>query len=80
MRKDDAYWFEAKRYGIGWTLPVTWQGWSTVLVYFVLLAGGLWMLSGTQYRLPYIVAITALLIAIIVWKGEKPIRWRWGKD
>ena len=76
MPQNDRYWFEAKRYGIGWTLPVSWQGWLVVIAYLALLAGGLFLLSESQYRLPWIIAITALLIAVIVWKGEKPLRWR----
>jgi hypothetical protein len=24
------YWFPAKRYGWGWGLPVTWQGWAVL--------------------------------------------------
>jgi hypothetical protein len=39
MQIDGRYWFPAKRYGWGWGLPVTWQGW---LVAFIALtvAGG----------------------------------------
>ena len=80
MVEDHGCWFQAKRYGIGWTLPVTWQGWLIVLAYIALLAGGLLVLSESQYRLLYIIAITVLLIAVIVWKGERRLRWRWGRD
>ena len=31
------YWFPARRYGWGWGLPATWQGWL-VLAGYVLLA------------------------------------------
>jgi hypothetical protein len=27
MPQDPEYWFPAKRYGWGWGIPVTWQGW-----------------------------------------------------
>lgn len=80
MLQHDGYWFAAKRYGIGWTVPATWQGWLVLLLYLALLAGGLVLLSESLYRLPYVLGITAVLIAVIVWKGEKPLRWRWGKD
>ena len=80
MPRGDEYWFEAKRYGIGWALPVRWQGWLVLLAYFALLAGGLVVLSGSAYRLPYLIAITVVLIAVIAWKGEKPLRWRRGRD
>jgi hypothetical protein len=80
MPRRDEYWFEAKRYGIGWTLPVTWQGWLVVLAYIALSAVGLVGLSGSAYRLPYLIAITVLLIVVIAWKGERPLRWRRGRD
>ena len=35
------HWFAAKRYGVGWSLPVTWQGWATLFIYFALLVAGL---------------------------------------
>ena len=79
MAHDPTYWFEAKSYGIGWTLPVTWQGWLTVLAYFALLVGGLAALPASPSRVVYVIAITALLVAVVVWKGEKPFRWRWGR-
>jgi hypothetical protein len=80
MTEDDSFWFEAKRYGLGWTLPVTWQGWLVVLIYLVLLVTGLWAIAVPKYRLIYAIAISVLLVAVIVWKGEKPFRWRWGED
>jgi len=27
------YWFPAKKYGVGWALPSTWQGWITLILY-----------------------------------------------
>jgi len=29
---DNNYWFRAKRYGWGWGLPITWQGWVVFVV------------------------------------------------
>jgi hypothetical protein len=31
------YWFPAKRYGWGWGLPSTWEGWVVLAVYLALL-------------------------------------------
>jgi hypothetical protein len=73
------YWFEAKRFGIGWTLPATWQGWVTVLVYVGLLFVGLRGFATSSSRLIYVAALSVLLVLIIVWKGEKPVKWRWGR-
>ncbi len=78
MSEKPAYWFEAKRYGWGWTWPATWQGWAVVLVYAVLFVGGMLYVPG-EYRVIYVLAITAVLVAVAVWKGERPVRWRWGR-
>jgi hypothetical protein len=74
------YWFAAKRYGWGWGLPLTWQGWA---VY------GLWLVafvSGARYVrigphpvgwFVFIIAMLVILFSICRWKGE-PARWRFG--
>jgi hypothetical protein len=35
------YWFRAQRYGWGWGLPLTWQGWTTVFVYTIIIIAGI---------------------------------------
>ena len=79
--RNDTFWFKARRYGWGWGLPATWQGW---LVYgaFVALAG----LSAAAFLptqrvdafLACTAALTAVLIGICATKGERP-QWRWGR-
>ena len=76
------FWFPAKRYGWGWGLPVRWQGWVVFAVYAVFLYGGIYYLKEQAAPLPlliYVTALTAVLIAIMAAKGERPARWRWGK-
>ena len=31
---DSRYWFPAKRYGWGWGLPATWEGWAVMAGFF----------------------------------------------
>jgi hypothetical protein len=31
MGTEKHYWFRAKRYGLGWGLPCSWQGWAFFL-------------------------------------------------
>lgn len=74
------YWFPAKRYGWGWGLPSTWQGWAVLLVYFALVLGGIPVLHPTRgalVYLAYVLLLTAALIVICWLTGERP-RWRWG--
>jgi hypothetical protein len=80
MAQDQQYWFPAKRYGWGWGIPATWQGWVVVVVFFILLSLGVIMMP-PQRSLTMFVAYVAILIIALTgvcwWKGEPP-RWRWG--
>jgi hypothetical protein len=34
-KNEKEIWFPAMQYGIGWGLPVTWQGWVVLLIYIL---------------------------------------------
>jgi uncharacterized membrane protein YhaH (DUF805 family) len=74
------YWFPAKRYGWGWGLPATWQGWVVFAIWFaVVLPIAPWLATRSLAAFFIFVAImSAVLIAICYAKGEPP-RWRWGE-
>ncbi|MGH9644590.1 MAG: hypothetical protein ACRD3Q_19475 [Terriglobales bacterium] len=80
MNRKPRYWFAAKRYGWGWALPLTWEGW---VVYTVWLAVFLAVVSFLRFRahrpehVAIIIGMVAMLLGISYWKGEPP-RWRWG--
>ncbi|WP_028314325.1 hypothetical protein [Desulfatibacillum aliphaticivorans] len=74
-------WFPAKKYGWGWGIPLTWQGWAVMVGYMLLMTVGAVFLTRPPHEiwfLPFTVIATALLIFICWKKGEKP-QWRWGK-
>ena len=74
------YWFPAKRYGWGWGLPSSWQGWVTLLVYLTMVVSGIpfvQVAKGSVVYLGYVLVLTVALIAVCWIKGEPP-RWRWG--
>ena len=81
-RKKDI-WFPAKRYGWGWGLPITWQGWVVMLLWFAAVTGGsLWLVReppGSGLFILFVVLMSVVLVAICWIKGERP-RWRWGDD
>jgi hypothetical protein len=79
MDPEPRYWFAAKRYGWGWGPPVTWQGWLVTVVWMaVFLAGSLILARRSLVGLAgFSVAMTTLLVAICLMKGEPP-GWRWG--
>ena len=81
------YWFKRRRYGYGW-LPVTWQGWTVLLVFGAVLIGGGEVLLKNAPRHVYsdaagaylalVLISTAVLVVIAYKKGPAP-KWRWGK-
>jgi hypothetical protein len=81
MSNQPHYWFRAKRYGWGWGLPLVWQGWVVLGVFFALvLAGAVLVLPsrGQAAFVGYVVLLCALLVLVCWAKGEPP-RWRSGK-
>jgi hypothetical protein len=82
MSRASSYWFRAKRYGWGWGLPLTWQGWASLVAYTLLLGAGMVALPATRHpvtHVAYVLTLTAGLIAICYFKGEPP-KWRWGRE
>lgn len=77
-------WFPAKKYGVGWGLPITWQGWLILAIYMALVTIGTVVLviaGNPVWTVPFILYISLLsgvLIFICYKKGEK-IKFRWGK-
>ena len=75
-------WFPAKRYGWGWGLPVTWQGWVVLLVYVLGLVACALCFRPAKQPFAYgmsVLALTGVLVLVCSAKGEKP-KWRWGDD
>ena len=82
MPNQTRYWFRAKRYGWGWGLPLTWEGWL-VLVCFIALV----IVSAVLFPPPRVIgsylsciAVLCLLLLGICWLKGEPPRWRWGED
>ena len=74
------YWFPAKRYGWGWGIPSTWQGWTTMIVWIVVMSLTAWIIAAAGHLFLWPIAVlleAAAFVAICWWKGEPP-RWRWG--
>lgn len=62
------YWFPAKRYGWGWGLPITWQGWLVFAAWLRLVVAGnfLFLLFPPRRALaPYLVYLAVLSVAVI---------------
>jgi hypothetical protein len=66
------YWFRAQRYGWGWGLPLTWQGWIIVIAYTVMIIVGIFILPLKEKKALFIgwhVGFTMMLLVIC--GGEK---------
>jgi hypothetical protein len=82
QRQKPEYWFAVKLYGWGWGLPVRWQGWVVLSLYFASIYVGIRYLRPQDNVSGFLILLaisSAILIAIVAWKGEKPLGWRWGK-
>jgi hypothetical protein len=79
--KQADYWFPAKRYGWGWGVPRTWQGWVVLAAFTGLVALGAIFQGrlGLTGFIAYTVFISLALIVVCWLKGEPP-RWRWGDE
>ena len=80
MDKNPQYWFPAKRYGWGWGIPNTWQGWLVLVAYGMALGFGIFFFppeSDSRLFVTYLSACSAVLILVCWQKGEPPA-WRWG--
>lgn len=70
-------WFKRKTYGWGWT-PVTWEGWTTVLVWLALLVFAMSKMQENSIEsLIFVFTMVAFLLFISYKKGEPPC-WQWG--
>ncbi|MGD9311048.1 MAG: hypothetical protein PVG51_18030 [Desulfosarcina sp.] len=74
-------WFPAMTYGLGWGLPIKWQGWAVLLLVVLLMIVGGLTLSQPGWKiivLPiYFFTATALFVWIC-WKKGARLDWRWG--
>jgi hypothetical protein len=79
MSNDQHYWFPAKRYGWGWGLPSSWQGWVVLVPWLGAFAVGSILLRPHHVVLfvAFVVGMVGALVLVCYLKGEPPT-WRWG--
>lgn len=76
------YWFRAKRYGWGWGLPLTWEGWVVLVVFLLLVSLGSVFVSPVRHpglHIGYVAGLGVVLLIVCYAKGE-PTKWRWGNE
>ncbi|HEY6621567.1 MAG TPA: hypothetical protein VIY68_18635 [Steroidobacteraceae bacterium] len=72
MNVDGRYWFRAKRSGLGWGLPCSWQGWAFFLIWLcVLVICALKLIHSRPLMFALALTIlTLILVAVCYIKGE----------
>jgi hypothetical protein len=71
------YWFRAKRYGYGWSYPLTWQGWVAFFLFFSVLFVA--AAAGPSLAATAILFIDITALLAVSFKYGEPAKWRWGK-
>jgi len=61
----------------GWGRPNCWQGWVVLSTWIVCFTAASFLLP--KHFIACGILLTAVLLVIVYIKGEKPLRWRWGK-
>lgn len=74
--EDEEFWFPKKEFGIGYGLPVTWQGWIVYFAYiFAVLTPVIFKsILGNNFLLIHLTNLgiwTIIFIVIVIKKGEK---------
>jgi len=78
MSPEPKYWFPAKRYGWGWGLPSSWQGWVALVVFVALVMAGGWLFPPHHHVIAYVsyMGVLVLLFTSLCWLKGEPPRWR----
>jgi hypothetical protein len=68
----NVYWFRRKRFGWGWGLPCSWQGWAFFIPWCAILV---WTTVHFMPQRPFaftmaLAALTVILVTVCVIKGE----------
>jgi uncharacterized membrane-anchored protein len=87
MTKQNKYWFKRRRYGYGW-MPVTWQGFLTVIIYISIAVAIAFLLEFVpesaivQVMALYIIGLVILFNSLLktVHQHGPKAKWRWGKS
>ncbi len=83
MSTQPTYWFRAKRFGLGWGLPLTWQGWLAFSLYLASAVLSVVFLTPARCSRAVFGAVLlglSLLMVVVCWLKGEPLRWRWGSD
>jgi len=70
------YWFRAKRSGLGWDLPLCWQGWGVYVLALVAIVASFVLFPPNRQLVPFLAVHGGIVLVVLMaflWKGE-PLR------
>ena len=72
MSNEKRYWFRAKRHGLGWGLPCSWQGWAFFLAWLaVLIIATISLMPRRPFLFALMLgAMTLIFVVVCSIKGE----------
>ena len=77
---DDPEWFAPKRYGLGASYPISWQGFAVTLAYVAAVIAGTTIYARNKLVIAAIVIPLTFTFVVIVSRTTRGgWRWRWGK-
>jgi hypothetical protein len=78
---DETDWFAPKRYGLGASWPISWQGWAVTIAYVLSIGLGSLLIRYSLVGYASVVIIaTATFIVISSRTTRGGWRWRWGEE
>jgi peptidoglycan/LPS O-acetylase OafA/YrhL len=68
----NVYWFRRKRFGWGWGLPCSWQGWTFFILWLAsLIFAAVHFMPQRSFAFTMaLAALTVILVAVCIVKGE----------
>jgi hypothetical protein len=72
-------WFAPKTHGFGAGLPVSWEGWAALALFFAAIFATHRLLHGPA-RVVCTVVLVAAIVGVAAARTEGGWRWRWGRD
>ena len=75
-------WFAPKRYGLGSSLPIAWQGWLVLGLFIAAITiAGLTLLPDHAWLYAWLILVATVALSLVAARTTRGgWRWRWGGD
>ena len=80
MKNKSIYWFPAKKYGWGWGIPCSWQGWIVAAFFALLFSGSFVFPLDTELQRLFVGCHNRLMVILNTESGEVVTALRIGES